>query len=250
MKTSGIFVGALALAMVAATIFACSKKKTAQHETFCGLYYPQRLKYLSAFYSFIRKTIAIVGCVSFLAVTTSSCKALGYKLIGVKHLNGFDKKAYDGFLQKLPDVDYVDIVGDAEQFQSVMKISSDSTMRHSLYQPIQILYFHKNDLVSYHINCTAPSKGLDLDWNYQGRFESFPPVSPIEVKDYSLSLADYRNIYTEIAENDGYCVVVFWTNMLYKFSRSAIMTVLENIECCASNLDVKLYFVNNDIFFF
>lgn len=207
------------------------------------------MKYLSAFFSFIRKTIAIVGFVSFLAVTTSSCKTLGYKLIGVKQLSGFDKKVYDGFLQKLPDVDYVDIVSNAEQFRSVMKISLDSTIRHSLYQPIQILYFHKNDLVSYHINCTVPSKGFDLDWNYQGRFDSFPPVSPIEIKDYSLSLVDYRNIYLEIAENNGYCVVVFWTNMLYKFSRSAILTVIENIKCCAPNLDVKLYFINNDIFF-
>lgn len=207
------------------------------------------MKNLSAFYSFIRKTITIVGYVSFFAVTTSSCKALGYKLIGVKQLNGFDKKEYNGFLQKLPDVDYVDIVGNVEQFQSVMKISSDSTIRHSLYQPIQILYFYKNDLVSYHINCTAPSKGFNLDWNYQGRFDSFPPVSPVEVNDYSLSLVDYRNIYLEIAENNGYCVVVFWTNMLYKFSRAAILTVIENIERYASNMDVKLYFVNNDMFF-
>ena len=152
-------------------------------------------------------------------------------------------------MRRLPDVDYVDIVGEAEQFLSVMGLTSDSSVLHRIYQPIQILYFDKDSLVSFHVNCTAPSKGLNLDWNYQGRFETFPPHSPIEVESCPLSLGDYRKIYSEIEVGDGCSIIVFWTNMLYKFSRSAILSVVENMKIYAPNLNIKLYLINNDKFF-
>ena len=201
------------------------------------------------FFLLFMKKMAFFGCFFLLVILVSSCKSLGYKMMGVKKLEGFDKQTYESFMRRLPEVDYVDIVGEAEQFWSVMSLTSDSTILHRIYQPIQILYFDKDSLVSFHVNCTAPSKGFNLDWNYQGRFESFPPHSPLEFEVCPLSLGDYRSIYTEIEESEGYSVIVFWTNMLYKFSRSAILSVVDNLKIYGQNLNIKLYLINNDKFF-
>ena len=201
------------------------------------------------FFLLLKKKMTFISCIFLFVIVVSGCKSLGYKIMGVKELDGFNEKSYESFMRKLPDIDYVDIVGETEQFWSVMDLTTDSSVLHRIYQPIQILYFDKDSLVSFHVNCTAPSKGLNLDWNYQGRFEAFPPRSPIEVESCPLSLGDYRNVYSEIEESEGYSIIVFWTDMLYKFSRSAILSVAENMKKYGTDLSIKLYLINNDKFF-
>ncbi len=194
------------------------------------------------------KIFILIPFIYFLLITTA-CNSLWYTVVGVRKLNTFDQTIIDAFIEKLPKESFLSIIGEAEQFQSVMDFTSDSAIMHSLYQPIQILYFKGDSLVSYHINCTAPSKGLKLNWNYQGRFESFPPLSAIDCSSYPISLTAYRNIYAEIEEHDGYSIIVFWTNLLYKYSRSAIMQVFENVKHNSQGVEPRIYLINNDAFF-
>ena len=84
-------------------------------------------------------------------------------------------------------------------------------------------------LRSYHINCTAKGGLSNLNWNTDQRFETFPPVSAVPITPQMQNLSKIRDIYG-INDDSEYLIVVFWTNMLPKISKSAIETVKTNLR--------------------
>lgn len=59
----------------------------------------------------------------------------------------------------------------------IRAISSDSAAsRKILTQPLLVLYFKGNKLVSVNNNCAFPG-APDIQWNVSGNFNSFPPVT-------------------------------------------------------------------------
>ena len=79
-------------------------------------------------------------------------------MYGYKPIKQFDKNEYEAVISSVSDENYkiYPLISDSAQFASYRMILSDSLWQQSTSgQPIQILYFKGDKLVSYHINCTA-----------------------------------------------------------------------------------------------
>lgn len=182
-------------------------------------------------------------------VFLSSCQSLFETLAGIHQMDQFDSDKYETFIGRLPgDISFTSIIGTAEQSLEVIEFDTTEWYRHKLYQPIQLLYFHGNELVSYHVNCTAPARGFGLNWNYDQRFESFPPKSPLNCDSTSITLNQYIGVYPEINGNGKYTLIIFWSNVLEKVSRSAIVTAFKNLKKFGQVSNCDVFLVNDDLF--
>ncbi len=172
-------------------------------------------------------------------------------LYGYKPLKQFDQKDYDLMITSVLDQDYKisHIVSDYEQFDAYRTYIQDSLWQHqTAVQPVQILYFKKDLLRSYHINCTAKGGLSNLNWNTDQRFETFPPVSAVPITPQMQNLSKIRDIYG-INDDSEYLIVVFWTNMLPKISKSAIETVKANLRKNGALNKATIVLVNTDKFY-
>ena len=171
-------------------------------------------------------------------------------LYGYKPLKQFDQNNYDQMITSVLDQDFKikPIVSEYEQFDAYRMCIQDSLWQHQTVQPVQILYFKKDLLRSYHINCTAKGGLSNLNWNTDQRFETFPPVSAVPITPQMQNLSKIRDIYG-INDDSEYLIVVFWTNMLPKISKSAIETVKANLRENGAVNKAGIVLVNTDKFY-
>lgn len=172
-------------------------------------------------------------------------------LYGYKPLKQFDQNNYDQMITSVLDQDFKinHTVSDYGQFDAYRTCIQDSLWQHqTAVQPVQILYFKKDLLRSYHINCTAKGGLSNLNWNTDQRFETFPPVSAVPITPQMQNLSKIRDIYG-IDDDSEYLIVVFWTNMLPKISKSAIETVKANLRKNGALNKATIVLVNTDKFY-
>ena len=172
-------------------------------------------------------------------------------LYGYKPLKQFDQKDYDQMITSVLDRNFKinHIVSDYGQFDAYRTCVQDSLWQHqTAVQPVQILYFKKDSLLSYHINCTAKGGFSNLNWNTDQRFETFPPLSAVTITPQMQNLSKIRDIYG-INDDSEYLVVVFWTNMLPKISKSAIETVKTNLRENGAVKKAAIVLINTDKFY-
>ena len=62
------------------------------------------------------------------------------------------------------------------------------------------------------------------------------------------SLSEIRNIY-HIMDNNEYLIVVFWSNMLSKISKSAIETVKSNLSKYGNVDQASIVLINTDKYY-
>ena len=181
------------------------------------------------------------------AILLSGCGLM----YGYKPIKQFDQKDYDQMITSVMDQDFKinPIVSDYEQFDAYRTCIQDSLWQHqTAVQPVQILYFKKDSLLSYHINCTAKGGFSNLNWNTDQRFETFPPVSAVPITPQMQNLSKIRDIYG-IHDDSEYLIVVFWTNMLPKISKSAIETVKTNLRENGAIKKAAIVLINTDKFY-
>jgi len=188
-----------------------------------------------------------------LLLSLPSCNTLVPMLFGFREIHGYDAEQCEKFYKKLPkDFEFTPLVCNETQFWQVSELGADSVQKKDLYQPLKIMYFHGNSLVSFHINCYCPpTLGFNLNWNYKHQFDEFPPATTVPLEGYTLTLKDIQGVFPEVKREKDYTVLVFWTNMLHKISRSEIKTVYKNLKRFGSSTnsgaDVEIYLINNDI---
>ncbi|MBO4402636.1 MAG: hypothetical protein J5792_02985, partial [Bacteroidales bacterium] len=156
------------------------------------------------------------------ALLLAGCAAM----YGYRPLKSFEQKKCDRFAKSIDrhTVSICPIIGDSVQFAVYRNLSSDSLWRDwRLVQPMQILYFANDSLVSFHRNCTARGKLFSLDWNFDNRFGEFPPKTAVPLEDNGLSYRKLQQIY-QLPEslNTEYQIVIFWTNMFRRISKDAV----------------------------
>ena len=180
------------------------------------------------------------------ALLLAGCAAL----YGYRPLKSFEQKKCDRFAKSIDrhTVSICPIIGDSVQFAAYRNLSSDSLWRDwRLVQPMQILYFANDSLVSFHRNCTARGKLFSLDWNYDNRFGQFPPKSADSLTGAGLTFQEISEIYHLPANDQVPChVVIFWTNMFRRISKDAVNTVLNNIEKFDMSEKCDIFLINND----
>ena len=172
-------------------------------------------------------------------------------LYDFKPIKQFDQKEYDKIITSVIDRDFKikPIVSDYEQFDAYRTCIQDSLWQHqTAVQPVQILYFKKDSLLSYHINCTAKGGFSNLNWNTDQRFETVPPATAVLITPQMQNLSKIRDIYG-IDDDSEYLIVVFWTNMLPKISKAAIETVKTNLRENGAVNKAGIVLVNTDKFY-
>ena len=189
--------------------------------------------------------LLLILTLAFLA----SCNTLMPMLFGLQEIHGYNAEQCEKFYRKLPNgFAFTPLVCDEEQFRQVSNLGADSMQMKDLYQPLKIMYFHGDTLVSYHINCYCPpTLGFNLNWNFNHQFDEFPPRTSVPLDGYKVKLSEMQTVFPEIKGEKGYTVLVFWTNMLHKISKSEIKTVCKNLKEFGHLNDAEVYLINNDI---
>ncbi len=189
--------------------------------------------------------LLLILTLAFLA----SCNTLMPMLFGLQEIHGYNAEQCEKFYRKLPnDFALTPLVCNEEQFRQVSNLGADSMQMKDLYQPLKIMYFHGDTLVSYHINCYCPpTLGFNLNWNFNHQFDEFPPRTSVPLDGYALKRSDMQAVFPEIAGEKDYTVLVFWTNMLHKVSKGEVKTVYKNLRRFCHLNDVDVYLVNVDI---
>ncbi len=181
----------------------------------------------------------------------TGCNTLMPMLFGFREINGYDAVQCEKFYKKLPkDFAFTPLVCDEKQFRQVSELGADSMQMKDLYQPLKIMYFHGDSLVSFHINCYCPpTLGFNLNWNYDHQFDVFPPATTVPLEGYTVTRTQMQSVFPEINGEAECTVLVYWTNMLYKISRSEIKTVYRNLKRFGPSTGsrVEIYLINNDI---
>lgn len=193
-------------------------------------------------------TIWIVGVLLVL----SSCSTIMPLLFGLQEIYGYNAEQCAKFYKKLPkDFTFTPIVCSDEQFFQVSQLGADSMQMKDLYQPLKIMYFHGDSLVSFHINCYCPpTMFFNLKWNFKNQFDVFPPTTTVPLEGYTVTRSQLMGVFPEIKGEKEYTVLVFWTNMLTKISRSEIRTVHKNLKKFGPSTGsgaVEVYLINDDI---
>ena len=192
-----------------------------------------------------------------LLLTFTGCNTLVPMLFGFREIHGYDVEQCEKFYKKLPkDFEFTPLACNEKQFMQVSELGADSMQMKNLYQPLKIMYFHGDELVSFHINCYCPpTLGFNLNWNYNHQFDEFPPTTSVPLEGYTVKLSQMQAIFPKIKGEKDYTVLVFWTNMLHKISKSEIKTVYNNLKrfgpsTGSGTLDdskIEVYLVNDDI---
>jgi len=189
-----------------------------------------------------------------ISLSITSCTFIFSKLYGVKEISGFNQREYRKFINSVKDstITMYDIAIDSSDFTRFFKYETSPHKRKIFSQPIQILYFNKSKkLISFHANCFAKGKLTNLDWNTDLRFNTFPPLSAVAADSIPTNLNKYRSILETInfTDNKKYVIIIFWTRMLEKVSKTAILTVINNLKKFNKVNDSVIILVNTDDFF-
>src|SRR5699024_3760469 len=78
----------------------------------------------------------------------------------------------------------------------IRNLTKDTVVKKAFSQPIQILYFDKNGkLTSFHANCYAKGGLGHLNWNTNGRFNHFIPISANNIVREGLFIQNFEGCY-------------------------------------------------------
>ena len=171
-------------------------------------------------------------------------------MYGVTPITSYSESSDIKFLTDLKSkLDYKHIVSDSTQFSSLGQFVLSEKLAKNLYQPIQLFYFENDSLKSYHINCTAKGGLTNINWNTAQRFEQFIPKSAVQLDSINLTLSKLKLIYPSIKNEKKYTIVIFYSLMFQKISKSAMQTVEQNLERFHKVSETDVYFINIDRFY-
>lgn len=183
----------------------------------------------------------------FIMIACSGCGIL----YGYKNIKAFDESTYEKFISNVNDtaITIKSLISDYSKFEKYRTNFKDSLWRNSYSgQPVQILYFLNDSLVSYHINCMAPGLFSKINWNALGRFDCFPPLSAVSLCNVDININDILDLY-QISNNNNCVVFIFWTTMFKKISKSAIETVKLNFHQYGEDYNGMIYLINTDNYY-
>lgn len=189
----------------------------------------------------------------FIVLVLSSCSHLLSNLAGVKKLEEYNETAYKDKLTRITSAyqyEFLDCSIDSATYHNLF-ISSDTIIQKNLYQPIQILYFENNTLVSFHANCYAPGL-INLNWNLNNRFGVFPPISAdTSILGEKIDTHRYNRLFNSSIRGDAkYGVFLIWTSMLERNSRHAYNEIVRNLKLSGKHDSTSLLLVNTDDFWY
>ena len=162
----------------------------------------------------------------------TSCNSLIGMLVGYKELTNFNEEDCTSFLkesqQTLP---CSQIISTVDQTNARLSLDTAEAVFHDLYQPVHVLCFDGDSLVSWLVQCYATKPGsLKVDWNHDGHFNTFPPQSSVPIPFGHLSLTRHKAIYPTLQSTTRYTVLIIYTNMMRRVSLRAIEAMAHSLS--------------------
>lgn len=176
----------------------------------------------------------------------SSCNSLVGMIVGYKELTQFNEEDCTSFLtesqQTLP---CTQIISTVEQTNARLSLDTNGVVFHDLYQPVQVLCFDGDSLVSWLVQCYATKPGsLKVNWNHDGRFNLFPPSATVPVPFGHLGLSRFQAIYPTLQPTTRYTVLIIYTNMMRRVSSLAVEAVAHSL--CGHEEETTVTLINTD----
>lgn len=184
-----------------------------------------------------------------LTLVFHSCTKISYLVIGVKKIEKIElENAHPKFVSKnLKSLNYDCIFSDSTTFSKFHSTIPDE-FKKPFYQPIQLLYFQHDTLVSHHVNCNARGNGFTINWNTNNRFNQFVPAKANNV--HGINITTIKKFYPEIKnDTNKTTIIIFWTNAFERHVKSALKTVAKNIYHFQQEQNIKIYLINIDDFY-
>lgn len=187
------------------------------------------------------------------SLLTSSCAFIATEMMGIRHIKPVTPAMHKRLLKKLGGDPLQSFVVDTLY---ILRLSSnDTTKRFQIknhYQPIQMLYFGKNQYPeSWFINCYAPGFP-NLQWNKNNNFAVFPPITAAPI-DSLISFDEIlktsapfiqKNPKPTINSESPYTIVFFWNRFMFKQCKRLYKEVRKNTAL--TNEKVRIIYINND----
>ena len=191
--------------------------------------------------------ILLTVAISFLFC---GCVNMFSAIYGVRQLDSFDEALCDKFTDSVErkGISLSTLVSDSLQFVEYWNLYPDSLWKKTASQPVQLLYFSGDTLVSYHVNCYAKGGLTSLNWNMDNRFGQFPPKTAVPLDNMRLKFRQIAQIYG-LSLQKNCRLVIFYTNMLSRIAKDAVNTAFDNIEAFNKQRECEVVIINTDKFF-
>ncbi len=190
------------------------------------------------------KTTGLILTTIFL----TSCSFILAKIYGYRELDEFSIQDHQVFVgDYLGQLNVDTIIASKVSFEKWSDLQTNYLSEKGLSQPIQMIYLLKDSLISFQANCYAKGKIGSLDWNYDGRFNQFPPSSAVHPDYIIFGKESLLGAYPGVRmDEDKYTVLIFWTNMLSEISKDAIDITLANLRAFHKTDSAMIYLINID----
>lgn len=177
----------------------------------------------------------------------SGCNALVGMIVGYKELTQFNEKDCTSFLDESRQTfNCNQIISTVDQTNAVLSLDTAEAVFHNLYQPVQVLCFDGDSLVSWMVQCYATKPGsLKIDWNHDGRFNQFPPTASVPIPFGHLTLSRYKTIYPTLQPTTRYTVLIIYSNIMRRASRLAVEALAHSLIGHETESTVTL--INTDL---
>lgn len=192
----------------------------------------------------IKKTCLFLFLLATLLL--SGCNSLVGMIVGYKEPTQFNEEDCASFLKESQQaLSCSQIISTVDQTNARLSLDTSEAVFHDLYQPVQVLCFDGDSLVSWLVQCYATKPGrLKVDWNHDGRFNSFPPLPSVNVPFGHLSLKRHTDIYPTLQSATRYTVLIIYSNILRRVSRQAVEAVAQCLR--GHEAETTVFLINTD----
>jgi hypothetical protein len=181
----------------------------------------------------------------------TSCVFIVKNVFGFKVINEFDYNQYKIFLEdiKRPDIKSHYSICDSTFFDNISNYALSNNYKSLLIQPMKAYLFENNELIFFVANCLVPPKYPNLNWNFEGKFEKFPPKNTVGIDSFNLNLNQFIEILPSEVAYYKYIYIIDWSLMTERQSKALINQVYYNIDKFQKNDSIMIVFNNTDDFY-
>jgi len=197
----------------------------------------------------------IIGMIAISLLSFSSCNKFIKSVYGINEVGSISISFLDSFITH--DVvfsQYDNYYLNSSYYSLISDSIQDEKYFNYALQPMQAMYFNKEDvLVSYHVNCNAGGFP-NLKWNRDDNFGVFPPKTQTEIggclskKSIESSLNPFKIISTKHDSFD-YTIYILWSYQMLEQSKRLIEFVANNLDQYKMTEKVKIAFINMDVLY-
>jgi hypothetical protein len=197
------------------------------------------------------KTLKILSLLT-ITLLINSCGIIMKNLLGFETIRGFDLVKYNTFISNFQNDKFNVIfnICDSSRYVEIAQIPMSDKFQSLTLQPMKSYLFINEKLEFFIANCLVPPKLSNLNWNYQNKFNYFPPINSIELDSFNMTLIKFNGMFSNLySESFKYVYIVDWTLMAERQSKNLIEQIFKNVEKF-NKQDSTLIILNNvDDFF-